>query len=94
VPKFHFNIFNDETVLDPEGVDLPDLEAAGRLATKSARELAAESARAGHLVLSHRIEVVDDSGAVLQVVHFGEGGGNSKLKPRASPSHGTNLRFP
>jgi hypothetical protein len=72
VPRFHFNIFNDETVLDPDGIDLPDLEAAGRLATKSARELAAESARSGHLVLSHRIEVVDDHGTVLQVVHFGE----------------------
>jgi hypothetical protein len=72
VPRFHFNIHNDEIALDPEGIELPDFDAAARLAAQSARELAAESARSGHIVLSHRIEVFDDSGALLQVVHFGD----------------------
>ena len=49
-----------------------DLEAANRLATESARDLAAESVREGHVVLSHRIEIADDSGSVLRVVRFGE----------------------
>lgn len=34
--------------------------------------MAAESVREGHLVLDHRIEVTDKTGATVRVVHFGD----------------------
>ena len=70
MPRYFFNLFNDLNVADDEGIDLPDVAAAMEHAAENARELAAESVREGHLVLGHRIEITDDSGAVVGVVHF------------------------
>jgi hypothetical protein len=56
MPHYYFNIYNDETTLDEEGRELPDLAAARELALDSARDLVCESVHKGHLNLDHRME--------------------------------------
>jgi uncharacterized protein DUF6894 len=70
VPRYYFHLLNDLTVRDEEGIELPNLACAMQHAAASARDMAAQSVRQGHLVLDHRIEVTDDTGAIVGIVHF------------------------
>ena len=70
MPHFYFHLFNDVASLDEEGVELPDESAANRHAIANAREMAAHSVREGHLVLSHRIDVGNQSGDTIATIHF------------------------
>lgn len=70
MPRYFFHLFNDETVLDREGSEVPDAATALQSAAHMARAMAAESVRNGRLVLNHRIEVTDDSESTVGVVHF------------------------
>ena len=72
MPRFYFHLFNDTQVPDPEGIDLPDAKIALQRAASAARVMAAESVREGRLVLSHRIEISDETGASVGTVHFGD----------------------
>ena len=72
MPRFYFHLFNDTQVPDPEGIELPDATVALQRAVSAARAMAAESVREGHLILSHRIEVSDETGASGATVHFGD----------------------
>lgn len=72
MPRFYFHLFNDVTSMDKEGAELPDEAAASRQAIANAREMAAHSVREGHLVLSHRIDVADQSGDTIATFHFGD----------------------
>lgn len=70
MPRFYFNLYNDMTSIDEEGAVLPNAAAALQRAARIAREMAAESVREGHLVLEHRLEVIDDTGELVGTVHF------------------------
>ncbi|MDB5720278.1 MAG: hypothetical protein JWP15_896 [Alphaproteobacteria bacterium] len=70
MPQYFFHIFNDDIVMDEEGQELADLEAAREVALDSARDLVCESVQHGHLNLDHRIEVEDDKGETLLVLTF------------------------
>jgi len=71
--RYFFHLHNDVDVPDEGGKELPDLEAARAYAVRMARFEVSESAtRDGRIVLSHRIEVGDENGAVLATVHFGD----------------------
>ena len=72
MPQFFFHLFNDEITLDDEGRNLADLPAARACAIDDARQMAAESVRAGHLDLSHYVEVTGDDRQPLFRVTFGE----------------------
>jgi hypothetical protein len=73
VPRYFFHLHNDIDALDEEGLDLADLEAARAKARDSVQFAAAESIRdKAHLVLDHRIDIADDSGAILETVRFGD----------------------
>jgi hypothetical protein len=72
MPYFYFHLFNDITSIDEEGADLPTTDAAMQRAATTAREMAAESVREGHLVLDHRIELANDAGQTIAKVRFGE----------------------
>jgi hypothetical protein len=72
VARFYFHLFNDETCLDQEGLELPDAEAARGMAVKEARVLMAEEVKKGEIVLSHHIAVEDEDGASVCNVTFGE----------------------
>ena len=70
MPRYYFHLFNDVNARDEEGVEFPNDAVAMQKAIKSARELAAESVRQGRLILDHRIEVEDDGGRRVGIVHF------------------------
>ena len=70
MPRYFFHLFNDETVRDEEGTDVPNAATALQSAARMAREMAAESVRDERLVLDQRIEVADQSGSTVGVVHF------------------------
>ena len=72
MPLYYFNIYNDDTTLDEEGMELADEHAARAFAVKAVRELAAETALHGHLIGHHRVEYVDADQKVLGKVRFDE----------------------
>jgi hypothetical protein len=70
MPRFYFNLYNDMTSIDEEGLELPNAAVALQRAARIAREMAAESVRNGHLVLDHRLEVTNEDGQSVGTVHF------------------------
>ena len=72
VPRYFFHLHNDVDATDEEGREFPDVEAARRAAEEDARQMAGESARAGHIDKAHYIEVFDEAGTALFRVTFGE----------------------
>jgi len=72
MPHFYFHVHNDVEAIDPEGRELPDLDAAREAATRDAREMAAEMVMQGRLHLGHCIEVTDGKGAPVMTVTFGD----------------------
>jgi hypothetical protein len=72
MPRFYFHLHNDVDVPDKGGEEFPDLAAARAHALSMARFEVAEAAKAGRILLSHRIDVEDEHGTVLATVPFGE----------------------
>jgi hypothetical protein len=73
MPRFHFNVFNNVVALDYEGVERPSLEVARAEAVAGARDLVASHIRDGNTIYSsHRIEITDEAGRLLDVVRFGD----------------------
>ena len=72
MPRFFFDIYNDVVTTDPEGLELSNDDAAMARALIEVRELAAESVRRGHLVGSHRVEVLDQERNCVGAVRFDE----------------------
>ena len=72
MPRYFFHLHNDLETRDEEGLELPDLAAARNVAEQEARAMAAQSVANGQLDLRHSIEVIDESGATVLVVRFGE----------------------
>ncbi|HLL29771.1 MAG TPA: hypothetical protein VK403_02130 [Allosphingosinicella sp.] len=72
MPRYFFHLYNDVISMDEEGVELPDLEAARANGIREAREMMLETVAEGRINLSHRIDIADESGAVLASVAFGE----------------------
>ncbi len=73
MPLFYFHLHNDEDVPDPSGKELADVGAARAHAVSMARfEISEAATRDGRIVLPHRIDVEDGTGAVLATVRFGD----------------------
>lgn len=73
MPLYYLHIYNDEVTEDEEGTELVDDQAALARATAEARNLASESVKMhGHLILSHRLDVVDGDGRLVGSVSFGD----------------------
>lgn len=72
MPRYFFNIYNDEITIDEEGRELPDIATAHELALDSARDLVCESIHHGHLNLDDRIEVIDEKGETVLILTFRE----------------------
>ena len=70
MPRFFFHLFNDEDTLDREGMELSDEAAAHEQAIRAAKDMASQGVADGRLVLSNRIEVVNEAGEVVETVHF------------------------
>jgi hypothetical protein len=72
MPRYFFHLYNDQTVMDEEGVELPDIEAALANGIKEAREIMLDTVLQGRINFSHWIDIADESGAVVRTVSFGE----------------------
>jgi hypothetical protein len=72
VPMFFFDLYDDMTVIDDEGAELPGLEQAREHALQNAAEIACTEVLERHLNLKHRIEVRDESGATVATVRFAD----------------------
>lgn len=72
MPHYYFHLYNDIVSMDEEGVDLPDLEAARANGIREAREMMLETVAEGRINFSHRIDIADESGAVVDTVTFAE----------------------
>jgi hypothetical protein len=70
MPRFYLHIRQDVLLEDPDGVDVPDLEAARLVAAEDAPDLIAERIRLGRPVDAHVIEIADENGARLDSVKF------------------------
>ena len=68
--RYYFHLYNDETSIDEEGTELSSDAVALEKAADQARHMAAQSVMQGHLVLHHRIDVVDDEERKVGTVHF------------------------
>lgn len=67
---FLFYVIAAERLEDPDGVDLPEINAARDYAIAGARPILAAEIVGGRLPLNERIEVTDESGASLLTVAF------------------------
>lgn len=72
MPRYYFNVRDDDTTVDSEGMEFFDSHAAIAFAYKAAREIAVETAVRGRLVTDHRIEIVDADRQLIDTVTFGE----------------------
>ena len=71
VQRFYFHLHNDVEAPDPDGVELADLEAARHHALRDSRFTVSETIKeTGRLNLSHRIDIEDEDGTVLDTIHF------------------------
>jgi hypothetical protein len=73
VPRYYFNVYNDDVTMDPEGAERADGHAARACAVKAVRSLAAETVLHGHFAAHHRVEVVDENRKLIDTVRFDEG---------------------
>lgn len=71
MPRFfmHLRDGTDE-VLDPEGVELPDLDAARSKALTAARDVLAGDVRHGLIDLRYRIDAEDEAGRLVYSLPF------------------------
>ena len=73
MPRFYFHLLNDVDAPDEEGKEFPDLDAAREHARRNIRFTASESLKEqGRVVLSHRIQIEDGGGNVLDTVFFSD----------------------
>jgi hypothetical protein len=72
VPRYFFNVYDDEIASDEEGMELPNEQAARLHALHGARGIIAEQVTRGYLVRSHWIDVLDERGELVLKLTFGE----------------------
>jgi hypothetical protein len=75
MPRFFFNMrVEGALVIDDDGTELPDLDAAVEDAKGGARDLIASQIRANSpSILENSFEINDDHGQLLRTVQFAEG---------------------
>ncbi len=73
MPRYFFRLIECGDVLDdPDGTDLPDLDAARHQATLEARSIMKAEIDEGQLCLACHIEVDDEAGQLIATVPFKE----------------------
>ena len=73
VPRFHFHHRTPAgLIIDPDGSELPDLEAAHTEAITAARHLWAEAIVAGRDLTDEHFEIADGDGSTLSSLPFRE----------------------
>ncbi len=73
MPRYFFHFLDGLARLaDPEGVALPDAEAAWYYGVRSAREIIDQDLRVGAVRPGRRLEVLDEGGEQIWAVPFDE----------------------
>ena len=73
MPLYYFHVRGDGIeILDPEGCECPDVQAAHREALAGARSILSEELKDGRLAVDERIDIEDEQGRLLCSVKFGE----------------------
>jgi hypothetical protein len=72
VPRYFFHVYDDIVMLDDEGMELADAEAARAAALAGAREMMCDQIRHGRLALGHHIEVEDEAGSPVFSLSFAD----------------------
>lgn len=63
MPRYYFHLRDADGVeIDDEGIAFTDLELAVKDATRAARDMIIEAARAGHDLSSSSFQITDDAG--------------------------------
>ena len=71
MPRYYFHIRSSAgLILDPEGTEMPDLDAALTEAERSARELLADLLKSGSVLDGQMFEISDADGTVLARLPF------------------------
>lgn len=71
VPRYFFDLHNDIDAIDEEGREFSDLDAAKAYTLGEARQMIQASvSETGRIDLGHHIDVRDDSGAIIYIMHF------------------------
>jgi hypothetical protein len=69
IGRFYFHLQDGDRVLqDPEGTDLPDVEAARQEAILAARELLIDAIKAGMKKVPKALLIADEEGRTLDVL--------------------------
>jgi hypothetical protein len=69
MPRYFFHLHDDMDIPDPEGIELPNMEAALASASSQGRRLAGDLVKEeGRLHLAHRIDIEDAQHRVLDTV--------------------------
>lgn len=69
MPRYYLHIRDEgRLVEDPDGSELPDLEAAHAEALEGARIIVAVKVRAGERIGNQHFEITDEAGTVLAIV--------------------------
>ncbi|HLL30180.1 MAG TPA: hypothetical protein VK403_04210 [Allosphingosinicella sp.] len=72
MPRFFFHIYDDAVVMDEDGIELADAQAARAAALAGARAMMCDQLMNGRLSLHHRIEVEDEGGGAVLTLAFGD----------------------
>ena len=72
MPRYYFNVHDDDVTADEEGVLLADAYVAIAFAYKAPRALAFETALDGRLFVDHRVDILDAERRTIDTVTFGE----------------------
>jgi len=72
MPRYYRHIRHDGQVIqDPEGIDLPDLEAARAEAIQGIRDILAEAVKSGaDDMVDDALVLTDEAGRVLTIIPF------------------------
>lgn len=72
MPHYFFDLHDHDVVIDEEGRECADLNAATAWATTEARNIASDDVAQGMLVTSHRIDILDSERGLIGSVSFGD----------------------
>lgn len=61
-----------DEMLDPDGSDLPNLDAARTSALAGSRDLLAADMKTGVLDLCYRMDIENEAGEIIDTVHFAD----------------------
>ncbi len=71
--RFHFHLWDGADLIhDPEGAELPDMDAVRARAVQTARELLAEEISEGKLPLYMRLDVEDEGNRIVHRLNFAD----------------------